>query len=240
MKERFPSHVTNPDPRPPIRFRGQSFIAFVLVPEPPVEEWLEHLDALTQKSPGFFVGRPVILDVSRLTFEKPDLAALIARLQERDIRILGLEGAAPALLGPDMPPPLAGGRPTGELEIPADKLARPEPGARTTPSLVIDKPVRSGQSITFPEGDVTVLGSVSSGAEVIAGGSIHVYGALRGRALAGSAGNPGARIYCRKLEAELLAIDSVYRTADEVENDLRGRSVQAWIQNDTIAVAALD
>ena len=69
--------------------------------------------------------------------------------------------------------------------------------------MVIDKPVRSGQSIYFPDGDITVLGSVSSGAEVIAGGSIHVYGALRGRAVAGATGDGNARIVCRRYHAEL-------------------------------------
>jgi len=71
--------------------------------------------------------------------------------------------------------------------------------------------VRSGQSVIFPEGDVTVLGSVGSGAEIVAGGSIHIYGTLRGRAMAGVNGNPAARIYCQKIEAELLAIDGYYR-----------------------------
>ena len=64
---------------------------------------------------------------------------------------------------------------------------------------------------------MTVVGSVASGAEVVAGGSIHVYGTLRGRAIAGSTGNADARIFCRKLEAELLAIDGLYRTADDME-----------------------
>ena len=88
---------------------------------------------------------------------------------------------------------------------------------RRKPSLLIDHPVRSGQSIVFEKGDVTVVGSVASGAEVIAGGSIHVYGALRGRAIAGLTGNNRARIFCRRLEAELLAIDGVYQTADDME-----------------------
>ena len=75
--------------------------------------------------------------------------------------------------------------------------------------------MRSGQSVVFPEGDVTVLGSVGSGAEIVAGGSIHVYGTLRGRAMAGVNGNSAARIYCQKIEAELLAIDGYYQTAEE-------------------------
>ena len=75
----------------------------------------------------------------------------------------------------------------------------------------------------FPDGDVSVLGSVASGAEVVAGGSIHIYGTLRGRAMAGSMGNPRARIFCQKIEAELVAINGYYRTAEEINAKLRGR-----------------
>ena len=74
---------------------------------------------------------------------------------------------------------------------------------------MIEDPVRSGQSVVFMEGDVTVVGSVGSGAEIVAGGSIYVYGTLRGRALAGATGNARARIFCHRVEAELLAIDSL-------------------------------
>ena len=93
--------------------------------------------------------------------------------------------------------------------------------------------MRSGQSIIFPEGDVTVLGSVASGAEIVAGGSIHVYGTLRGRAMAGINGNSAARIYCQKIEAELLAIDGYYQTAEEFDAALRDRPAQAWLEGET-------
>jgi septum site-determining protein MinC len=105
---------------------------------------------------------------------------------------------------------------------------------------VVENPVRSGQSVVFPEGDVTIVGSVASGAEIVAGGSIHIYGALRGRAIAGSTGNGRARIYCNKLEAELLAIDGLYKTADDMEAQFRGRPVQAWLNGEAIMMAALD
>ena len=75
---------------------------------------------------------------------------------------------------------------------------------------------------------------------MFAGGSVHVYGALRGRAVAGFTGNPGARVFCRRLEAELVAIDGVYRTADDMDAALRGRPVQAWLDGDSIVMAALD
>ena len=113
-------------------------------------------------------------------------------------------------------------------------------GLQPPATLLIDRPVRSGQSVFFPAGDVTVIGSVASGAEIVAGGSIHVYGTLRGRAMAGSAGNSQARIFCRKIEAELLAIDGLYKTADDMEEGLRGRAIQAWLEGDALMMAALD
>jgi len=85
-----------------------------------------------------------------------------------------------------------------------------------------------------------VLGSIASGAEVMAGGSIHVYGALRGRALAGAGGNHQARIFCNRIEAELLSVDGYYRTAEEVDASLRGRPAQAWLNGDTLMVATLE
>ncbi|NNM74329.1 septum site-determining protein MinC [Enterovirga aerilata] len=228
--------------RPSIRFRGHSLIALVVVPEEPVPDWLAHLDALAQRSPGFFASRPVILDMSHLPHDKDSLRALVGDLFARGIRVMGLEGTEEAILGPDLPPVLSGGNPTGQLDIPTDRIKGQANGngTRRPASLLVDKPVRSGQSICFPDGDVTIVGSVSSGAEVIAGGSIHVYGTLRGRAVAGSGGDPKARIYCRKLEAELLMIDGSFRTDDEVQPDLRGRPVQAWLDNGAIAIASLD
>jgi septum site-determining protein MinC len=94
--------------------------------------------------------------------------------------------------------------------------------------------------VVFPEGDVTIVGSVASGAEIVAGGSIHVYGTLRGRALAGSVGNSSARIFCSKLEAELLAIDGLYKTADDLEPRLRGQAVQLWLEGDAIMAKTLN
>jgi septum site-determining protein MinC len=106
--------------------------------------------------------------------------------------------------------------------------------------LVVDSPVRSGQTIHYPEGDVTVVGSVASGADVIAGGSIHIYGALRGRAFAGVEGEAQSRIFCRRLEAELLAVGGVFLTADHIAPNVRGQPIQAWLEQDSIRIARLD
>jgi septum site-determining protein MinC len=107
-------------------------------------------------------------------------------------------------------------------------------------SLIVDTPVRSGQTVFFPSGDVIVIGSIGSGAEVVAGGSIHVYGTLRGRAMAGISGNANSRIFCRRLEAELLAIDGYYRTAEELDGNLRGRPIQAWLSGETLMLAPIE
>ncbi len=236
--------VTETDSAPkPLRLRGRSFIAVALVPEPPVMEWLNRLDAQLERAPSFFNGRPVVLDLSVARLNEPGIRALLRELQTRSIQVLGIEGAdasVQSLNVPGWPPMLKGGRAAGAIDVPDEPAAAREAEADEPSALVLNHPIRSGQSIVFPKGDVTILGSVGSGAEVMAGGSIHVYGTLRGRAIAGMLGNPMARIFCRRLEAELLAIDGLYRTAEDVGTELRGRAVQAWLDGDSIVVSALD
>jgi septum site-determining protein MinC len=140
----------------------------------------------------------------------------------------------------DPQPPEAAEPSVPESSVPEPPL--PEPAvseAGGPPGLVVEDHVRSGQSILFPAGDVTVLGSVSSGAEVLAGGSIHIYGTLRGRALAGAQGFGKARIFCSRLEAELVSIDGFYRTAEDMDPALRGSAVQIWLEASRIMIAAL-
>lgn len=135
-----------------------------------------------------------------------------------------------------------------EQTVPAAHTASVSPTERIvdftptpeTSSLLLESSVRSGQSVVFPSGDVTVIGSIASGAEVVAGGSIHVYGALRGRAIAGANGNPKARIFCAQLQAELLAIDGLYKTADDMEPDLRNQPVQAWLEGEVMMLKSQD
>jgi septum site-determining protein MinC len=138
-----------------------------------------------------------------------------------------------------MPPLLTGGR-ACVVDPAAARKAETKVALKPSGSLLLESPVRSGQTVIFPEGDVTILGSVGSGAEVVAGGSIHVYGALRGRAMAGVNGHSSARIYCQKIEAELLAIDGFYQTADDIDAALRGGPAQAWLQGNTMRITALN
>ena len=237
----------------PIRLKGRSFLALSLAPELPFEDWLVGLDDLAARSAGFFLRRPVVLDVGGLDIDKVELRALVDELGQRNVRIMGIEGARQSLLGPDLPPAMSEGRPATDFDPSAEAAAaegsaalaaEPVPivmpaAAPATGSLVVTEPVRSGQSVFFAEGDVTIVGSVASGAEVVAGGSIHVYGTLRGRALAGANGNGAARIFCRRLEAELMAVDGFYLTAEDMEPDLKGRAVQAWLEGDALKTAIL-
>jgi septum site-determining protein MinC len=222
-----------------LRLRGRSFMAFILSPAPPISQWVEHLDRWSGNSPNFFTGKPIILDLAGVALAAPEIADLIALLAARGIRVMGLEGAQPDQLSPSLPPLLQGGRPSAGGELLADTGAAASP-SREAGSLLIETPIRSGQSIVFPAGDVTVLGAVSSGAEIVAGGSIHVYGALRGRAMAGSTGNARARIFCSRIEAELIAIDGYYRTAEQLEAGLRGRPTQCWLHERVLTIAALE
>jgi septum site-determining protein MinC len=229
-----------------MRLHGRSFMAFVLSPAAPTSGWLAELDKWSKNSPDFFAGKPIILDLAAASLSGSEIKELITQLSERGIRVMGLEGAKPDDLDPSLPPLLKGGRPAtvagSSAPKPADNEgAPPAQQLRQEPtSLLIETPIRSGQSVSFPYGDVTVLGSVASGAEVVAGGSIHVYGTLRGRAMAGAMGNTRARIFCSKNEAELISIDGYYRTAEEMDASLRSRAAQCWLENRVLTIAALD
>ncbi|TPJ13313.1 septum formation inhibitor MinC [Mesorhizobium sp. B2-7-3] len=276
-----------------IRFRARSFVAFTLTPEAPISAWLEGLDHWIGNSPGYFEGRPVVLDLNVLKPDAGDIGLLVASLGARGIRVyaIELEGAS---LGLDLPPLLSGAKEAttdgllsqpgrkgkaeaadeagkletvfsdrgkdagkagevkagegkaGEARAEAGKgkaAKAAEAGAIETVqagTLMVKSPIRSGQSIFHPHGDVIVLGSVASGSEIIAAGSIHVYGTLRGRAIAGSQGNRSARIFCRKNEAELISIDGWYTTAEEMEGVSRGKAVQAFLEGDMLAVVPLN
>ena len=219
-----------------VRMRGRSYVAFVFCPVVPIAGWLEEIDATLARSPGFFVGKPVVLDLSAVDLSQTAIAHLVKSLEQRNIRVLGIEGVDAVHLTTSMPPLLTGGRNCMLVQNePKKPEAKPKPM-----SLLIESPVRSGQSVVFAEGDVTVLGSVGSGAEIVAGGSIHIYGTLRGRAMAGVNANSAARIYCQKIEAELLAIDGYYQTAEEIDATLRNRPAQAWLEGDIMKITPLN
>lgn len=114
------------------------------------------------------------------------------------------------------------------------------PLAVAGPGLVQTTPVRSGQQVYAEHRDLTVLATVGAGAEVLADGNIHIYGALRGRALAGAQGNEDARIFCREFHAELVAVAGRYKVLEDIPQSLLGKPVQVWLEAGQLKLAALD
>ncbi|MGY8563923.1 septum site-determining protein MinC [Paracidovorax citrulli] len=148
--------------------------------------------------------------------------------------------AEPAAVAPPPPPAPEPAR-RARAAAPATATAAPvASGGAPQPGRMQTSNVRSGQQLYAENCDLTVMATVGAGAEVIADGSIHIYGTLRGRALAGAQGNTTARIFCRDFHAELVAIAGHYKVLDDVPDTLRGKAVQVWLENDQIKIAALD
>ena len=132
----------------------------------------------------------------------------------------------------------AAGTPVTAAVEPAP-AAEPVRLATSSQTMVVDKPLRSGQRI-YAKGDLVVLGLVSYGAEVIAEGNIHIYAPLRGRALAGVQGNHDARIFCTCLEPELISIAGIYRTTEApLPADVLGKPVQIWLEEEKLMIEPL-
>jgi septum site-determining protein MinC len=118
--------------------------------------------------------------------------------------------------------------------------AEAAPAAVSAPTLHHAQAVRSGQQVYAEARDLVVTANVAAGAEVISDGSIHIYGSLRGRALAGAGGNEQARIYCQSFHADLVSIAGRYRNFEEIPDDLEGRAVQCWLEGEKLLIARLD
>ncbi|EHH67292.1 septum formation inhibitor [Gluconobacter morbifer G707] len=227
-----------------IRARGRSFLALVLSPESPLDLWLEGLDGQIARSGILFSGKPVILDLGLLNADTPGLSSLLDDIRQRGVRIIGIEGGDrrwPTVAHWDWPDSFDGGRPSGEVELPESNAspavtAVPVSGGNT---LFIEDSIRSGQSIQHMQGDIIILGSVSSGAEIVAAGSIHVYGTLRGRAIAGVGGQSQARIFASRMQAELLALDGYYTVTEDIDPAVFGQAAQARLDEDRVRVVPL-
>jgi septum site-determining protein MinC len=242
-------------PAQTLKFRAQSLLAYVLEPVQPLADWFLALDAWLARSPTFFIARPVILDMSALDINLKEYRELLSGLARRHIRVMGAENVGRGLVGPHLPPVVSGGRPidgptlredaqTAREDAPtvgeddsAPVTDQPTPGK--TETLIVDANVRSGQSIVHPDGDVTIIGRVASGAEIVAGGSVHVYGALQGRVIAGISGSRSARIFCTEARAELLCIGGAYVTAENTNSEMEGHSVEARLEGDELKLRIL-
>ncbi len=195
------------------------------------------------ESPDFFDHDAVVLDFSQLDTDTPaqDLAPLMAVLRTCRLQPIAVRGASAAWM--------VSARALGLVEVPTDtprmrpEVATPEPPETVTkevlrvvpgpPTMVIDRPLRSGQKIYARGADLVILAMVNQGAEVVADGNIHVYAPLRGKAMAGASGNTQARIFSLSLEPELISIAGVYRTSENpLSPEVQGKAAQVRLSND--------
>ena len=235
-------------PAQALNFRARSLLAFVLEPTQPVVDWLQALDAWLARSPTFFASKPVILEMAGIELSLKEYRDLLSGLARRHIRVMGVENASQTLVGPHLPPAVSGGRNVSAQAMLEEGAAAPAEPIKTEKaektekagSLVIDGTLRSGQSVMPPDGDVTIIGRVASGAEIVAGGSVHVYGALQGRVIAGISGSSTARIFCKEARAELICIGGVYVTAETMNAEVEGRSLEVRLDGDELKLRILE
>ncbi|WFC43069.1 septum site-determining protein MinC [Pseudoxanthomonas sp. SE1] len=237
---------------------GQVGIANLRIRTLDVDQLIREMRERVERAPKLFGRAAVIVDFGGLT-RLPDEAtarALIDGLRGAGVLPVALaygtretETLSEQLGLPLLAKFRAQYEPVAQA-APAPARAQPEPApaktapaptakaADTKPGLVQKTPVRSGQQLYAENRDLTVLSTVGAGAEVISDGSIHIYGALRGRALAGARGNADARIFCREFHAELVAVAGHYKVMEEVPKELRGKAVQIWLDQDQLKIVA--
>ncbi len=234
-------------------FKGRMMTLTVLeIREADCDRIATLVDEQLARAPGFFTRLPVLLS---LPDEVPDLKRVAKIMTAADLVLVGVldpsdtvaQAAREAGLGvitsparsasasePERKPAEAPAEPR-QSKSNASTPAEPEASPRS-PTRLITKPIRSGQQIYARGGDLVIATSVSEGAEVLADGHIHVYGALRGRALAGASGDSEARIYCKRFEPDLVAIAGCYKVADAMDEGVRSKPVQVRLDNDNLLI----
>ena len=203
------------------------------------------------RAPKLFGNAAVILDFSALAQcpSADSVRGLIDGLRQSGVHPVAIAYGTPAieiLAGHVGLPVLAKFRAGYERETIDVQVPEPKPSPAAAPvtvsapaaepGMIQTQPLRSGQQVYAANRDLTVCAMVGAGAEAIAEGSIHIYGPLRGRALAGASGNSRARIFCREFNAELIAIAGTYKVLDEVPKKLLGKAVVIWLENDQLRI----
>jgi septum site-determining protein MinC len=202
-----------------------------------------------ERSPRFFRHAPVVLDLKGaegfVTAAEFDRAGKV--LGEHTLALVGVQNAEPAQLEAAAGAGLASfapsaTQPSRRAPLPAPAPVAPVPAAAPPPratTRLVTTPVRSGTQIYARGADLVVTASVSPGAELVADGNIHVYGPLRGRALAGASGDAGARIFCSRLEAELVSIAGRYLVSEQLPPEQRGFPVQIALVDDQLTITRI-
>ena len=198
------------------------------------------VDEKVRQSPEFFRNAPLVIDLKRLA---PDQDVEFRRLLE-SLRSLRLNPVA--VRG-------GGARHTEsaravELAVLSEERAEgrdergaePRAGGPKPANVIHTRPVRSGQKLAAPGGDLTVIASTGAGSELIASGNIHVYGTLRGRAIAGAGGDESSRVFCRRLDAELVSVAGAYLVSEEIDDRFRGNAAQVFLDAGELKVSLLN
>lgn len=215
-------------------------VLHVLTPD--LDAFCDQLDAKIATAPDLFQNFPILLDFEELPPDAQrtfDVAQLDRLLRERSFVPVGIRGAGDVLRG------IAAGLGMGLVAAganPGSSRQKPEEDVAVAPratNILVAEPVRSGQQIYAPDGDLIVLATVSPGAEIMADGNIHIYGSLRGRALAGVLGNTQARIFCRHLDAELVSIAGHYWTSEKMQELERQHPVQIFLNGESLVIETL-
>ena len=261
-----PATVATPTSRPPFDLKSTAWLLTALrLHSSDVDAIAAELQARFGDSPGLFDDDPLVLDISPLrdAEDVPDFRALLQQLQQHRMQALAVQGGNPAQMAAaraaglvaatepearaERQTPAPSAAPEPAEQPPHTPSATASPGtppaavhAPRKPALVVDKPLRSGQRVYARGADLVVLSSVSFGAEVIADGNIHVYGPLRGRAMAGARGDTTARIFSTALEPQLMSIAGIYRTAENpLPAAVAGRPAQVRLEGDSILIEPL-
>jgi len=226
---------------PAFELKGNLLTLMVLqLFEPNPTKIAEQLAEKVEQAPHFFQKVPVIIDLQAVsTTEAIDLAYVVNLLRTHGLVPVALRG------GQEQHHKQALSLNLGLLaEVKSERVRRlTEPPSTPTPpteqSKIVTQPIRSGQQVVCLQGDLIVLAPVSHGAEILAQRHIHVYGALRGRALAGVNGDNSARIFCHYLDAELVSIAGQYQVNEELPPTLRGKAAQIYLEADRLKIQPL-
>ena len=209
--------------------------------------FVQELARQIERSPRFFRNAPVVLDLKAADgfATAAEFADARRLLREQTLALVGVQNAEPAQLEAATAAGLASFAPTATQPSrrSAQPAAAPAPASEPLPveppratARLVTTPVRSGTQIYARGADLIVTAAVSPGAELVADGNIHVYGPLRGRALAGASGDAGARIFCSRLEAELVSIAGRYLVSEQLPPEQHGLPVQIALVDDRLTI----
>ena len=201
----------------------------------------EQLSAKIQQAPNFFHLAPIVLDL-RIAYQADmplDFANLKSILKAVNLIPVGIKNAQHEQIAAATANGFAILRDAPSSKEKEKLDSTPQLAPKTNTTKLITEPVRSGQQIYAPDGDLIIVNHVSPGSELIADGSIHVYGALRGRALAGINGNQNARIFCQSLEAELVSVAGSYKISEDIEKQAWKIAAEVYIKHDRLQISPL-